>query len=518
MMVLSSSLKKVYKDLTPEELFTIAVNNKEGVVATNGALTVKTGNRTGRSPRDRFIVRDDITNDKVNWGMINQPISQTIFNKLWDKAVDYMSSVETYASSYRVGAHPSFNIPVTVWTDLAWQNVFAANLFLPMDHAEDHLDEPWTILSAANLKLQGSEDGVKSDAAIILNFSQRKILICGTHYAGEIKKGMFSVLNFLLPDHHILPMHCSANVGNGGDVALFFGLSGTGKTTLSADSERLLIGDDEHGWGSDGIFNFEGGCYAKCINLSQEKEPIIWNAIRHRAIMENVVLDSKGNPVYEDCSLTENTRVAYPLEFVEKRVTASRAGHPQNVIFLTCDLFGVLPPVAKLTKEQAAYYFLSGYTALVGSTEVGSKAGVQPTFSTCFGAPFFSRPAQIYADLLMKKLIETKANVFLVNTGWTGGSYGKGGERFSIPVTRAVVSAILKGDIQKSSFVAYPGFNFMIPETLPGIESNLLDPRKNWSNGDDLKLTINDLAHKFAENMKKFSVSSEILSAGPSPL
>jgi phosphoenolpyruvate carboxykinase (ATP) len=497
-----------------QDLIDLAIANKEGVLAENGALVVKTGKRTGRSPKDRFIVKDATTENTVAWGNVNQPLSTEKFNQLWARATDYLKDKKTYSGHYAVGADPHYQIEVQVTTELAWHLLFCQVLFI-RDFNSNNQHPRWTLLNAANFKTDPIRDGVNGDAAVILDFTQHRILVCGTQYAGEMKKGMFSVLNYLLPEQKVLPMHCSANVGEDGDVALFFGLSGTGKTTLSADPNRYLIGDDEHGWGANGVFNFEGGCYAKCINLSEKNEPMIWHAIKNGSVLENVVLDVDGKPNYDDVSLTENTRAAYPLEHIEKRVLENRGGQPKAVIFLTCDLYGVLPPVAHLTHAQAAYYFLSGYTALVGSTEVGAVEGVQPTFSTCFGAPFFPRPAQVYADLLIHHLKETGAPVYLVNTGWTGGAYGEGGKRFSIPTTRAVVTAILDGSIQKNKFTVLPHFNVEIPTSLPDVAPELLDPRTTWKNQDDYKAYANKLITAFQANFKKYQVAEEISAAGP---
>lgn len=511
---------KALINLTPKALIDYALQLNEGELAANEALVVKTGTRTGRSPKDRFIVRDQITETTVDWNTINQPVSPETFAQLWHQSLNYLNSKERNFISYlEVGAHEQYTIPVKVMTELAWHNLFAQILFIKPDQNKPNLNaaKQWTILSVPGFKTKGKEDGVHSDAAVILNFTARCVLICGTYYAGELKKAMFSVLNFILPAYDILPMHCAANAGKEGDTALFFGLSGTGKTTLSADPHRFLIGDDEHGWGEEGIFNFEGGCYAKCIDLSAEREPLIYHAIRYGTVIENVVLDPiTKEPNYADASLTQNTRAAYPREFIRERVEENRGKQPNVVIFLTCDLFGVLPPVAKLTIEQAAYYFLSGYTALVGSTEVGQSANIQPTFSTCFGAPFFPRPPAIYAELLMKRLRHHPTDVYLINTGWSGGAHGQGGKRFSIPTTRSIVSAAINGQLNKAAYETLAGFNLQIPTQIEGVDSNLLHPRKNWLDTRAHDESAHLLIEKFIANFKRFNVSELIKKAGPS--
>ena len=508
-----------HTNLSIDELVKAALQLGEGELASNQALVVKTGPRTGRSPKDRFIVKDEITDSEVDWNATNQALAPEQFDALWQKAINYLETKNQHFTSYlKVGADDTLGVPVKVITELAWHNLFANVLFIrPTTPTVTNEPNQWTILSVPSYKTNPETDGVNGDAAVILNFGKRRILICGTYYAGEMKKAMFSVLNFLMPKHDILPMHCAANTGKDGDTALFFGLSGTGKTTLSADPERFLIGDDEHGWGADGVFNFEGGCYAKCIDLSQEREPLIWNAIRYGSVIENVVLDPKTkDPIYSDASLTQNTRAAYPREYIQQRVENNRGKQPNAILFLTCDLYGVLPPVARLSPEQAAYYFLSGYTALVGSTEVGQGGGIKPTFSTCFGAPFFPRPPRVYAELLMKRLGNHDAQVYLVNTGWTGGAHGEGGKRFSIPTTRAVVRAIVNGDLKNAPYEKFPGFHFDIPTELPGVESQLLNPKKCWQDPKAFTAHSRKLIELFNENFKRFHVADAIKQAGPS--
>ncbi|RME81841.1 MAG: phosphoenolpyruvate carboxykinase [Caldilineae bacterium] len=506
-------------NLPSPALHDTAVRNREGVTVHLGPLAVRTGQHTGRSPNDRFIVRESSTEDKIWWGKINRPFEREAFTRLKERMMTYLEGRQVFIQDCYAGADPDYRLPIRVVTETAWHNLFVRNMFireLDREKLMRHIPE-FTVIQVPSFTANPETDGTNSQAFIILNFAERMILIGGTAYAGEIKKSIFSVMNYLMPQRGVLPMHCSANMGAEGDVAIFFGLSGTGKTTLSADSSRVLIGDDEHGWSDKGIFNFEGGCYAKVINLSPEAEPEIYATTRRfGTILENVAYNAITRRIdLSDASLTENTRAAYPISHIPNASREGMAGHPKNVIFLTADAFGVLPPIARLTPEQAMYHFISGYTAKVAGTERGVTEP-QPNFSACFGAPFLPLHPFTYARMLAERVEKYGANVWLVNTGWTGGPYGVG-RRMNIGHTRAMVAAALAGDLDDVETRPHPVFGVHVPVHVPNVPDHILDPRNTWSDGAAYDEQARKLAHMFQENFKQFAdeVSEKVLAAGP---
>lgn len=507
----------VHHNLSVPQLVEKTLSRGEGILTSTGAIRATTGKYTGRSPKDKYIVEEASTKEKIDWGSVNQPISSDVFDSLYKKVLKYLHSKdEIFRFQGFAGADPKYRLPIQVINEFAWHNLFAHQLFICPSEEEIASHNPeFTVICAPNFKADPAIDGTQSETFIMVSFEQKTVLIGGTEYAGEMKKSIFSIMNYLLPEKGVLPMHCSANVGQEGDVALFFGLSGTGKTTLSAEPTRRLIGDDEHGWSNNGVFNIEGGCYAKCINLSQEKEPQIWDAIRFGSVLENVVLDEETRMAdYDDPSLTENTRAAYPIQAINNIVDPSIAGHPNTIIFLTADASGVLPPVSRLTKEQAMYHFISGYTSKLAGTERGITEP-QPAFSTCFGSPFLPRPAAVYAEMLGEKIDQYNTRVFLVNTGWTGGEYGVG-KRMNLKYTRAMVRAALEGDLDSVETIQDPIFGLQIPLHCPGVPDEVLQPKKTWSDDEAYEKKAIELARAFNDNFKKFSnIANEIKKAGP---
>ena len=512
---------KIQYQLPPNQLHNLTITKGQGVEASSGALSINTGEFTGRSPKDRFIVKDDITKDRVWWGNINIPFEPEAFERLYHKVTTYLSNKEVFVRDCYACADQHYKLNIRVINEHPWSNMFAYNMFLrPNEEELKNFTPEWTIVNAPGFKADPKIDGTRQHNFAILDFTRKIALIGGTGYTGEIKKGIFSALNFILPVfRNTLPMHCSANVGKDGDTAIFFGLSGTGKTTLSADPSRRLIGDDEHGWTNENtVFNFEGGCYAKVINLCEENEPDIFRAIKKGAILENVVIDKKGHVDFEDVSITQNTRVSYPIDHIDNIQMPSIGKNPKNIFFLTADAFGVIPPISKLTPSQAAYHFISGYTAKVAGTEAGV---IEPTpnFSACFGAPFMPLHPTKYAEMLSKKMQEAGVNVWLVNTGWTGGPYGIG-TRMKLKYTRAMIKAVLDGHLGLYDYDHYhihSVFGVAQPRTCPGVPTEVLSPRATWNDDQAYYSMAFKLTNAFRENFKKFEsfASEEIRRGGP---
>jgi phosphoenolpyruvate carboxykinase (ATP) len=513
--------KTQYWNLNAEELIEETIKRNQGVLSDTGALAIDTGEFTGRSPKDKFIVKDDNTKDSVDWGGFNNPISAEIFDKLYNKLCAYFEGKDVFVRDSYAAAADQYRLNVRVVTEYPWANLFAYNMFLRPSAEEAKTMEPdWLVIQAPGLLCEGVADGIRQHNFSILNFTRKIAIIGGSAYTGEIKKGIFTVLNYVLPhEKKVLAMHCSANVGKAGDVALFFGLSGTGKTTLSADPNRPLIGDDEHGWIGDLVFNFEGGCYAKTIDLSAEKEPDIYKAIRHGAILENIgFVDGSRTVDFAYKNKTENTRVSYPIHFIENALKKSVAGGPKNIFFLTYDAFGVLPPISKLNVGQAMYFFLSGFTSKVAGTEAGVTEP-QTTFSTCFGAPFLPLHPTTYASLLGAKLRNSDIRVWLLNTGYTAGPYGVG-KRMSLPNTRSLITEALSGDLDKVNYETHPVFGVAIPTSCPNVPSEILNPRNTWKDKAAYDAKANELALAFNKNFEKFAAKAEeeILHAAPKAL
>ena len=518
------SADHVRRNLSTPQLIERALARGEGQLASNGTLNVMTGERTGRSPSDKYLEDTPEIHDNIRWGKVNRPITPEGFDELLKIAHEYFAGLdEVFVFDGYVGADPKHRLKSRTYTEFAWHSQFVKTLFIEPDASElERFDPDWTIINCARRGLTEEEAkrvGVdRPGTCIVQSLTRKTVVIFGTEYAGEMKKSLFYAMNYDMPDQGVFPMHCSSNVAkdDAKNVALFFGLSGTGKTTLSADPNRALIGDDEHGWSPTGVFNFEGGCYAKCINLTEEGEPEIWNAIRFGSVLENVVLDENSRvPDYDNGSVTANTRVTYPVEYIPGAVIPSVGGHPKNVIFLTADAFGVLPPVAKLSREQAMYYFINGYTSKLAGTEQGVTEP-QPNFSPCFGGPFLPRPPQVYAQQLAERIEEHGADVWLVNTGWSGGAYGTG-KRMSLKHTRAMISSILDGSLAKAKFESDPVFGLAIPSEIPGsdVPTKILNPRNAWADGAAYDTAAKGLAAKFRANDVEFKMPDEVRGAGP---
>lgn len=511
--------ESVHYQLTPEELIQDTLRTGEGVLNDSGALVIKTGEFTGRSPKDKFTVKDETTADSVNWNDFNIPIESKYFDIIFEKVKTHLAQLpEVWVRDCFACADPRYRLNVRTINEKPWNNLFAYNMFLrPTEDDLESFETDWHVISVPGLKLDPKECGTRQHNASIVSFKHKMILITGSGYTGETKKGIFTILNYILPhEKNVLSMHCSANMGDKGDTAIFFGLSGTGKTTLSADPNRKLIGDDEHAWTDDNIFNFEGGCYAKTINLTAEKEPEIFNAIRPGALVENVAFFPGTNKInFDDGSITENTRVSYPLSFISNALEPSIGGLPKNIFFLTCDAFGVLPPISKLTPGQAMYQFISGYTAKVAGTELGVTEP-KPTFSACFGAPFLPLHPGKYAHMLGDKMQKNKVNVWMINTGWTGGSYGEG-SRMKLKYTRAMITAALEGELDNADFEIDPIFGVAIPTACPDVPASLLNPRNTWADKEAFDKKATYLASMFVKNFEKYAagVSAEVLEAAP---
>jgi phosphoenolpyruvate carboxykinase (ATP) len=516
----------IHRNLAPAKLIELAVTRGEGVLASNGGLVALTGDRTGRSPKDKYLEDTAAIHSKIGWGGFNNPVTPENFDYILKIATEHLNTrKDLFVFEGFVGADPTHRLNARVITEQAWHSLFIRTLFIPQDSpaagkgATWKQEGGWTILNAGKRRLTAEEQaklGVKSPVMIVQSLTRKLVVIVGSEYAGEMKKSLFYAMNFDMPEVGVFPMHCSANVDkkDPSNVALFFGLSGTGKTTLSADPNRALIGDDEHGWTDTGVFNFEGGCYAKCIKLSKEGEPQIWNAVKFGSVLENLEIDPVTRiPNFDSQKYTENTRATYPIDYIPDAVIPSIGGHPKNVIFLTADAYGVLPPVSKLTREQAMYYFINGYTSKLAGTELGVTEP-QPNFSACFGAPFLPRPAKDYADMLASKVSKHNADVWLLNTGWTGGPYGTG-SRFKLAYTRAFVTAILNGTLKNAKYTPDPVFGLPLPDKVEGVPSEVLNPRNTWKDGAAYDAKAKELAKKFRDNDKKFDMPEAVRNAGP---
>jgi phosphoenolpyruvate carboxykinase (ATP) len=506
-----------YKNLSRSQLIEKAVLNKEGNLTSTGGFATITGQHTGRSPKDKFIVDEPSTAEDIAWGDVNKKISEKAFDQLHKKFIQYFEDKDLYVQDALAGADPTYQIKVRVVTAEAWHNLFAQNMFIKNEIQSEFIPD-FVVLQAPDIKADPKVDETYSETFIVVNYAKRLVLIGGTNYAGEIKKSIFSVLNYYLPKEKVMAMHCSTNISEDKQVALFFGLSGTGKTTLSSDPDRKLIGDDEHGWGNDGVFNFEGGCYAKAIHLDKDQEPLIYDAAhQYGAILENVVIDPVTRVVdFDDSKYTQNTRVSYPMEFFPHKIDSGMGGHPEHVFFLTADAFGVLPPISKLTSDQAMYYFLSGYTAKVAGTEKGLGKEPQATFSSCFGDPFLPLHPVAYADLLGEKIQKHNAQVWLINTGWVGGAYGVG-SRIKLKYTRRMVHAALNGELANTEYSDSNAFGLFVPQNMEGVPSDVLNPKSSWADAVSYDKTADNLIGRFKENFKKYHdrVSEQVTASGP---